>query len=200
LIVLVAVRKLHLLRCSKKKEIINEYSQKISFFKKRIANGHRWNYKKIILTCLPLLFLSNLVFLNFTFDKIGEIIDYSQDYDSKQVIIVGKTNASISLPFVGSIYKISDGSGIVWVASRKDFTPSNRFFCIRAEVMPQLDINEIVPQSGKYAKYLTKVFSSNRIGPVLIEKERESVLSVFSFFKENSRSKMARLNAAIAAP
>jgi len=56
--------------------------------------------------------------------KIGKIIDDPARYTDKEVGIAGRVEDSYGIPFVGGAYKLDDGSGEIWVVSKRSSVPS----------------------------------------------------------------------------
>ncbi len=54
---------------------------------------------------------------------IGKILDNPDRYYGKEVGIQGTVEDSYSVPFVGGAYKVDDGTGEMWVVSKRGSTP-----------------------------------------------------------------------------
>ena len=54
---------------------------------------------------------------------IGRILDNPDRYYNKEVGITGTVEDSYSVPFVGGAYKVDDGTGEMWVVSKRGSTP-----------------------------------------------------------------------------
>jgi hypothetical protein len=55
--------------------------------------------------------------------NIGKILDNPDKYYDKEVGITGTVEDSYSVPFVGGAYKVDDGTGELWVVSKRGSTP-----------------------------------------------------------------------------
>ena len=51
--------------------------------------------------------------------NIGKILDNPDRYRDKEVGITGTVEDSYSVPFVGGAYKVDDGTGEIWVVSKR---------------------------------------------------------------------------------
>ncbi len=54
---------------------------------------------------------------------IGKILDNPDRYYGKEVGVTGRVEDSYSVPFVGGAYKIDDGTGELWVVSKRGSAP-----------------------------------------------------------------------------
>ncbi|MGI9107156.1 MAG: hypothetical protein ACR2G4_13015 [Pyrinomonadaceae bacterium] len=55
--------------------------------------------------------------------NIGKILDNPDRYRDKEVAVAGSVEDSYSVPFVGGAYKVDDGTGEIWVVSRRGGAP-----------------------------------------------------------------------------
>ncbi|MGI8996644.1 MAG: hypothetical protein ACR2GW_08210 [Pyrinomonadaceae bacterium] len=56
--------------------------------------------------------------------NIGKIVSDPSRYLDKEVGIAGRVEDSYGIPFVGGAYKLDDGTGEMWVVSRRGGVPS----------------------------------------------------------------------------
>lgn len=112
-----------------------------------------------------------------SFDQISDIINFSEEYDGKIVRITGKTHGAISIPFVGSIYKLSDGSAGIWVLSKIDSTSNSKIIFIKGVVRKEVDLKEIGSEELKIFQLFKDKLSEVKAGPVIIERQRKSLFS-----------------------
>ena len=54
---------------------------------------------------------------------IGKILDHPDRYSTKEGGITGTVEDSYSVPFVGGAYKVDDGTGEMWVVSKRGSAP-----------------------------------------------------------------------------
>ncbi len=55
--------------------------------------------------------------------NIGKILDNPDRYRDKEVGITGTVEDGYSVPFVGGAYKVDDGTGEIWVVSKRGGAP-----------------------------------------------------------------------------
>ena len=55
--------------------------------------------------------------------NIGKILDNPDRYYDKEVGVVGTVEDSYSVPFVGGAYKLDDGTGELWIVTKRGSTP-----------------------------------------------------------------------------
>lgn len=55
--------------------------------------------------------------------NIGKILDNPDRYRNQEVGITGTVEDSYSVPFVGGAYKVDDGTGEIWVVSKRGGAP-----------------------------------------------------------------------------
>ena len=55
--------------------------------------------------------------------NIGKILDNPDRYRDKDVAVAGNVEDSYSVPLVGGAYKVDDGTGEIWVVSRRGGAP-----------------------------------------------------------------------------
>ncbi len=189
-VVFVAVRKLGLLRYSYK-EVPPTKKEKCGWREFAVGEAgvrRKWFIpRRAALVAIPIL-LVGLAGWNNSFDKLAHVIDCPERYEGREVTAVGRTTGAVSIPFLGSIYRLSDGTGTIWVVSKEDYTPNNRFFCVAGRVDSEVDIKSDL-LNKKYIKRLLEGvrLKDVRLGPVLMEKERGSVTSSFYFLKRRLR-------------
>ena len=131
----------------------------------------------IIKVSVSLLVFGMILFWvwRISFDRTGDIMADLAKYDGKTVYLLGTAKTPISLPFVGSIYKLDDGSGEIWVFSQIDSTPAGKRIFIKGVVKARVnkDKIDIVKIFGdKFSPLLLE-----KAGPVIEEKERGGLLS-----------------------
>ena len=182
LVIIIAVRKLGLIKFSlaewtkqrtREKEQGKLASiQLVSTLKKGLKAGAWVGILVLVLTMFRMWHNS--------FDKIERILARPGDYNEKQVIIIGQLRSSFSVPFVGSAYKIDDGTGMVWVVSRLDHAPGHRFLHVEATVEPSLKFEEDLINEEVWSR----VIGSKPLGPILYETGRAPIwVSLRSFGK-----------------
>jgi hypothetical protein len=71
------------------------------------------------LTLIGLLFIAFLATACPERTNIGKIQANPQKYYDKDVAIGGNVTNSFGIPLVGGIYKLDDGSGSIWIATRR---------------------------------------------------------------------------------
>lgn len=72
---------------------------------------------------LALLLAAALVSAACEKASIGKILDNPDRYYGKEVGIQGTVEDSYSVPFVGGAYKVDDGTGELWVVSKRGSAP-----------------------------------------------------------------------------
>jgi len=72
---------------------------------------------------LALVIAGSVVFAACEKASIGKILDNPDKYYNKEVGITGTVEDSYSVPFVGGAYKLDDGTGEIWVVSKRDGAP-----------------------------------------------------------------------------
>ncbi|HZG54472.1 MAG TPA: hypothetical protein VEZ40_20390 [Pyrinomonadaceae bacterium] len=55
--------------------------------------------------------------------NIGKILDNPDRYRDKEVGIAGTVEDSYGVPLIGGAYKVDDGTGEIWVVSKRGGTP-----------------------------------------------------------------------------
>jgi hypothetical protein len=108
-----------------------------------------------------------------SFDRVGDILEFLPRFQDTDVYLLGRIRSAIAVPFVGSIYKLSDGSGEVWVLSKVDTIQTSQLVFIKGTVKKRLEIEKI--DLSRYIK--TDVLPLEDSGPVVIEKKRGGFLS-----------------------
>ncbi len=71
------------------------------------------------LTLIGLLLIALLATACPERTNLGKIQANPQRYYDKDVVIAGNVTNSFGLPLLGGIYKLDDGTGSVWVATRR---------------------------------------------------------------------------------
>lgn len=179
LIVIVAVRRLGLIKFSLAKRIKPQGEenqgkasgiQLIPTFKKVLKAG-AW-----IAVAVLTMFLFKV--WNSSFDKVGHVLSRPGEYEGKEIAVLGRTRSAFSLPFVGSIYKIDDGTGTIWVVSRLDYAPARWFLYVEASVEPRLNVGEGLIDE----KVWLKAIGSQPLGPILYELKRASIWASLDSF------------------
>ncbi len=69
-----------------------------------------------------------------SFDSIGDILAHPSLYEGRTVNLIGRVGTSYSVPFVGSLYKLNDTSGGIWVLSRNDSTPTGTLLFVKGRL------------------------------------------------------------------
>jgi hypothetical protein len=78
--------------------------------------------RKVSILALTLLSISLLTACPSK-TNIGKILDNPDRYRDKEVGITGTVEDSYSVPFVGGAYKVDDGTGEIWVVSKRGGAP-----------------------------------------------------------------------------
>ena len=123
-----------------------------------------------LLVAIIMLFL----IWRLSFDRIGHILNRLPEYDGKRAYLLGRAYTPISLPFVGSIYKLNDGSGEIWVVSAIDSTRTGQVIFIEGIVQRKID-----PEKTGLIKLFKKEitpFALEETGPIFKEEKRSSFL------------------------
>ena len=129
---------------------------------------------------------------NGSFDKVEYILSRPGEYEGKSITVLGRARSAFSLPFVGSIYKIDDGTGAIWVVSKLDYTPGRWFLYMEATVASNLNGKESLIDEEIWSK----VMGSRPLGPILYERKRDSIwASLNSFGKHVAGSLLTRKGA-----
>lgn len=179
LIVVVAVRKLGLIKFSLVKRIKQQGGenqgkaasiQLIPTFKKVLKAG-AW-----IAIAVLIMFLFKV--WNSSFDRVEHILSRPGEYEGKEIAVLGRMRSAFSLPFVGSIYKIDDGTGTIWVVSRLDYVPAYWFLYMEATVEPRLNVREGLIDE----KIWSKAIGSQPLGPILYEMKRAPIWASLNSF------------------
>ena len=115
-----------------------------------------------------------------SFDSVGDILKSPEAYRREHVCLFGKTGAAFSVPFVGSLYKLADTSGEVWVLSENDSTKQDKWMYLEAVV--RTDVHQDVVKLKDKLKSLfdEKILSGKKISPVLVEKKRGGIITSFA--------------------
>lgn len=114
-----------------------------------------------------------------SFDAMGDILRNPSSYRSRTVCLFGRTGPVYSVPFVGSLYKLNDTSGSMWVVSDNDSTMQGRLMYLEADVRVGVD-KEALKLKGKIKEIFdSKIFGERQIPPILIEKERGGIIASF---------------------
>ncbi len=108
-----------------------------------------------------------------SFDKVRNILRFLPEYEGKRIYILGRTQSALSIPFVGSIYKINDGSGGIWVISEVDSTVNNRIIFISGVLEKEFDLEK----TEFIQPFKKDIPSFKPPGPIIIEKSRDSLFS-----------------------
>lgn len=132
-------------------------------------------FKKVMITsaCIIVVIPTILLFKawNDSFDSIENILTYSGRYGQRETDIIGWTKNAFTSPSLGTLYKISDGTGTIWVISGLDRAP-NKFLHIKAVIEPN---------------------GSRSPGPILYERQRISIWSSLNSFGKRMMGDLLRL-------
>lgn len=132
----------------------------------------RENKIKIAVFFLALLLVVILIW-RASFDRVGDILKFLPRFEGKEVYLLGRVHSALAVPFIGSVYKISDGSGEIWVLSKIDTARNVQLLFVKGTVKETLDIKNI--DLSRYVK--TDLSLTENLGPVILEKERRGFLS-----------------------
>ena len=132
----------------------------------------RENKIKIAVFISALLLVAGFMWRG-SFDRVGDILEFLPRFQDTDVYLLGRVHSAIAVPFVGSIYKLSDGSGEVWVLSKIDTIQTSQLIFIKGTVKKRLEIEKI--DLSPYIK--PGVLPLEDSGPVVIEKKRGGFLS-----------------------
>ncbi|MBI2195181.1 MAG: hypothetical protein HYU36_24640 [Planctomycetes bacterium] len=107
--------------------------------------------------------------------RIEEVLEKPASFPA-QTQIAGNIETAWSLPFTGSVYKMRDSTGTLWVMSKDDSVEDDRFVVVTGYVKETLTVDD----SGKWKPFLKMVKEEHlqeisNPGPVLVEKRRESI-------------------------
>lgn len=110
-------------------------------------------------------------------NKIQELHASPADF-SKSAYISGKIGNALSIPFTGSIYRLTDSTGSIWVLTKSDNVSNDEYVAVKGYVQTEFSLND----AGKW-KPIFSLFKGEEIldemskpGAVFVEKERLGIL------------------------
>ncbi|MDP6116237.1 MAG: hypothetical protein QF437_04330 [Planctomycetota bacterium] len=110
-------------------------------------------------------------------NKIQELQESPEDF-SKGAYISGEIGNALSIPFTGSIYRLTDSSGSIWVLTKSDNVSNDEYVAVKGRVQTEFSLDD----AGKW-KPIFALFKGEEIlnelsnpGAVFIEKERQGIL------------------------
>lgn len=127
--------------------------------------------------------VSVLIFVAFflwraSFDKIYYILKNGPQLNNQSVRITGIVKDSISIPFVGNIYRISYGTEQIWIISRNDSSVEG-VVSVGGIVKNGIDSilkSDLLPPAVEPIKAYIKTDT-----PFIIEDSREGLVQSFRF-------------------
>ncbi|MFC1672137.1 hypothetical protein ACFL01_03270 [Planctomycetota bacterium] len=115
-----------------------------------------------------------------SFDSIGDILKDPVGYREESVCLFGKTGAAFSVPFVGSLYKLVDTSGEMWVLSENDSTREGKLMYLEAVVRADVHQDAVKLKDKLKDLFDEKILAGKQMPPVLLEKKRGGIISSFA--------------------
>lgn len=109
-----------------------------------------------------------MIWMN-SFDNIEDILANIDYHKEKIVHLKGEPLSFFCLPFTGSLYKLTDGTGSIWVISKEDTVNKTSSMYISGKIMTHLNISSDLDE--KLKQYNLKI---NNFGPVIQEIKREN--------------------------
>lgn len=124
------------------------------------------------------IFIFFLIWIN-SFDNIEDILNNLDYHKEKIVHLKGDPLTYFCVPFTGSLYKLKDGTGSIWVISKEDTVGKTSSMYISGKIMTRLNISSDLDE--KLKQYNLKI---NNFGPVIQEVKRENFFTtVKNIFK-----------------
>ncbi|MBI5416595.1 hypothetical protein HZA55_01400 [Candidatus Poribacteria bacterium] len=125
-----------------------------------------------------------IIFLiwNNTFDRVKDILNNIDIYKENIVRLKGAPLSSFSLPFTGSLYKLTDQTGSIWVISKIDTVEKTSSIYITGKVKTHIDVDSVLDE--KLKQYNLKI---DNFGPIIIEIQRDDFWNTIgNIFKFNN--------------
>ncbi|MDA0838725.1 MAG: hypothetical protein O3B01_16090 [Planctomycetota bacterium] len=97
---------------------------------------------------------------------------------SKSAYISGKTGNALSIPFTGSVYRLTDSTGSIWALTKSDNVSNDEFVAVKGYVQKEFTLDDMGKWKPIFALLKAKgVFDDlSNPGAVFIEKERQGIL------------------------
>jgi len=121
--------------------------------------------------------LSCHVYLWLSLDRIGDVHQSPETY-AKRVYVGGRIENTLCLPFIGSIYRLRDSSGAVWVMTKDDSVVTGKYAVVSGYVKSEFSLDD----AGKWRPALELLDETELVDElsepkvVVIEKGRKGIL------------------------
>ncbi len=126
---------------------------------------------KILIIIFSFFIILFLIWSN-SFDQINDILTQINLYEERIVHLQGEPVNTFSLPFTGSLYKLNDKSGSIWVISKIDSIDKDKRIFLSGKIKTHINID--FPIDEKLKQYNLNI---NHLGPVVMELQREDFIS-----------------------